>query len=58
MSDLTAIAGKLGALICLLSSKRDGEVLNAARAIVRTLKSASAISMSSVSASRKLMAAS
>jgi hypothetical protein len=40
--DLAPIAGKLGSLIRLLSSDRDGEVIAAARAINRTLKAAGA----------------
>jgi hypothetical protein len=37
-ADLTPIAGKLGCLVRLLSSDRDGEVIAAARAIARMLK--------------------
>jgi hypothetical protein len=40
VADLAAIAPKLGQLIRLLSSDRDGEVVAAAHAIMRTLKSA------------------
>ena len=39
MNALTPIANKLGKLIRLLSSDRDGEVVSAARAISRTLDS-------------------
>jgi hypothetical protein len=38
LSALTPIAGKLGKFIRLLSSDKDGEVVAAARAIVRALK--------------------
>jgi hypothetical protein len=40
MSALAPVANKLGKLLRLLSSDRDGEVVGAARAIVRTLDSA------------------
>jgi hypothetical protein len=40
MSTLAPVAEKLGKLLRLLTSDRDGEVLAAARAIVRTLSSA------------------
>ena len=39
-SVLAPIAGRLGKLIRMLSSNQDGDVLNAARAIVRTLDTA------------------
>ena len=39
-NDLASIASKLGKLIRMLSSSQDGEVLGAARAIVRTLANA------------------
>ena len=39
-SVLAPIAGRLGKLIRMLSSNQDGDVLNAARAIVRTLDNA------------------
>lgn len=42
MTDLTPIAGKLSMLVRMLSSDKDGEVLGAAAAIIRTLKSAGA----------------
>jgi hypothetical protein len=42
VADLTAIAAKLGRFIRLLASDRDGEVVAAARALTRTLKSAGA----------------
>jgi hypothetical protein len=42
MDALTPIAGKLAALIRLLSSDRDGETLAAARALGRTLNSVGA----------------
>jgi hypothetical protein len=42
MTDLTPIAGKIASLIRLPSSDREGEVINAARALLRTLKSAGA----------------
>ena len=40
MADLSAVASKLGRFIRLLSSDQDGEVIAAARAVVRTLKGA------------------
>jgi hypothetical protein len=42
VADLTTIAGKLGSLVRLVASDKDGEVVAAARAITRTLKSAGA----------------
>jgi hypothetical protein len=39
VADLAPIAGKLGSLVRLLSSDRDGEVVAAARTLARTLKS-------------------
>jgi hypothetical protein len=42
VADLTPIAGKLSSLVRLLASDRDGEVIAAARAIGRTLKSVGA----------------
>jgi hypothetical protein len=42
MTDLAPIAGKIASLIRLLSSDQDGEVVGAARALVRTLKSTGA----------------
>ena len=42
MTDLAAIAEKLGRYVRLLSSDQDGEVVAAAHAIVRVLKTAGA----------------
>jgi hypothetical protein len=42
VSDLATITGKLGRYVKLLASDKDGEVLAAARTIVRTLKTAGA----------------
>jgi hypothetical protein len=39
---LASIAGKIASLVRMLSSDRDGEVVGAARALVRTLNSAGA----------------
>jgi hypothetical protein len=39
-SDLAPVAGKLGSIVRMLSSDREGEIVAAARALGRTLKSA------------------
>jgi DNA-binding FrmR family transcriptional regulator len=42
MTDLTPIAGRVASLVRMLSSDRECEVINAVRALLRTLKSAGA----------------
>ncbi len=49
----TPLEQKLGTFIRMLASERDGEVVAAARAIVRTLKAAGADILSLPSASRR-----
>jgi hypothetical protein len=39
MTDLTPIAGKIASLVRMLSSDREGEVISAVHALLRTLKS-------------------